>query len=39
MQRPREDAWWRQPLQSLWQALLGPDATAAGTSPAFLYQM
>ena len=39
MQRPREDAWWRQPLQSFWQALLGPDATAAGTSPAFLYQM
>ena len=39
LQRPREDAWWRQPLQSLWQTLLRPDTTAAGASPAFLYQM
>lgn len=37
LQRPREDSWWRQPLQSLLQILLRADTTDAG--PAFLYQM
>lgn len=39
LQRPREDKWWRQPLQSLLQTLLHLDTAAAGNSPAFLYQM
>ena len=39
LQRPREDSWWQQPLQSLLQSLLRLDAAAAGTSPAVLYQM
>lgn len=37
LQRPRENAWWRQPLQSLLQMLLRADTTDAG--PAFLYRM
>lgn len=39
LQRPREDAWWRQPLQSLWRMLLRPDAAADDAGPAFLYRM
>ena len=39
LQRPREDKWWQQPLQSLLQSLLRLDTAAAGTSPAVLYQM
>lgn len=39
LQRPREDKWWQQPLQSLFQSLLRLDTAASGTSPAVLYQM
>lgn len=39
LQRPREDKWWQQPLQSLFQSLLRLETAASGTSPAVLYQM
>lgn len=39
LQRPREDKWWQQPLQSFLRTLLQLDAAATGASPAFLYRM